>query len=453
MTTFQGPLRKNSVNPRFFTDASGEAIYLTGSHTWANLVEIKTSSTPDFDYPTWLDFMVSHHHNFMRMWTWHHTDYAPWTDDHVSFDPIPHARTGPGLAIDGKPRFDLGKWNPAYFDRLRKRVIMAGQRGIYVAVMLFEGWCLKWATPDCDPWLYHPFNFNNNVNRVNGDPDNDGKADIFSLEVPEVVDFQEAYIRKVVDTVSDLDNVLYEVINEIPKEERAVQWHYHMINFIHSYEAGKPKQHPVGMTAEGGTEDNQILFESPADWISPGRGPLDEYIVTPPPTDSTKVILLDTDHLWGHGGNYLWAWKSFTRGANPIFMDPWNPLPGWARSGGPPSNDINRRDYPDWEPLRLNLGYIRRLAQSVDMNQMLPHGELVSSSYCLAEPGQTYIVYQPIDAQVQVNFVANEGEFNVEWFYPRTGRTVSGGQVKVKNWHHFVSPEGIDVVLILRKQT
>lgn len=32
---FNGPLRQNPTNPRYFTDESGQAIYLTGSHTWA----------------------------------------------------------------------------------------------------------------------------------------------------------------------------------------------------------------------------------------------------------------------------------------------------------------------------------------------------------------------------------------------------------------------------------
>ena len=29
-----GPLRVHPANGRYFTDASGRAIYLTGSHTW-----------------------------------------------------------------------------------------------------------------------------------------------------------------------------------------------------------------------------------------------------------------------------------------------------------------------------------------------------------------------------------------------------------------------------------
>ncbi len=33
----RGPLRVLPGNPRYFTDGSGKAIYLTASHTWSNL--------------------------------------------------------------------------------------------------------------------------------------------------------------------------------------------------------------------------------------------------------------------------------------------------------------------------------------------------------------------------------------------------------------------------------
>ena len=40
-----GPLRANPKNPRYFTDGSGKAIYLTGSHTWNNLQEMSKPRT------------------------------------------------------------------------------------------------------------------------------------------------------------------------------------------------------------------------------------------------------------------------------------------------------------------------------------------------------------------------------------------------------------------------
>src|SRR5271163_2868509 len=39
----EGPLRILASNPRYFTDGSGKAIYLAGSHTWANMLDVGES--------------------------------------------------------------------------------------------------------------------------------------------------------------------------------------------------------------------------------------------------------------------------------------------------------------------------------------------------------------------------------------------------------------------------
>jgi hypothetical protein len=267
-----------------------------------------------------------------------------------------------------------------------------------------------------------------------------------------VVRYQEMYIRKVIDTVNDLDHTLYEIVNETPCNERSIAWHHHLINFIHDYEKGKPKQHPVGYTGEGGSQDNSILFASPADWISPGRGPNSEYKYNPPAADGSKVILSDTDHLWGHGGNYPWAWKSFLRGLNVLFMDPWEPVPGSTRPGYA-NNELNVRHFPDWALLRANLGHTRRYAQRVDLNRTVPHNELSSSHYCLAEPGRAYLVYVPEDGQVVVDLRDAQGPLAVEWFSPRTGECVQDAAVMGGRQVRFVSPFGMDVVLFLYDRT
>jgi hypothetical protein len=41
MSNINSTLKKNPANPRYFTDDTGKGIYLTGSHTWTNLQEIK----------------------------------------------------------------------------------------------------------------------------------------------------------------------------------------------------------------------------------------------------------------------------------------------------------------------------------------------------------------------------------------------------------------------------
>jgi hypothetical protein len=136
--------------------------------------------------------------------------------------------------------------------------------------------------------------------RGDADTNQDGSgAEAYDLSIPRITAYQEEFVRKVVDTVNDLDNVLYEIGNE--GDFTSVRFQYHFIRFIKAYEAKQPKQHPVGMTAvfnilQGNwTTDNRALFESPADWISPG---LDPYKDNPPASDGGKVIIADVGHIW-----------------------------------------------------------------------------------------------------------------------------------------------------------
>lgn len=241
---FAGPLKVSEHNPRYFTDDSGKAIYLTGSHTWTNFKDMGPADPPQpFDYKGYLGLIEQNNHNFIRLWTWELTKYQYQGESVKYASPFPWLRTGPGMALDGKPKFDLSKFDQAYFDRLRSRVIAARDRGIYVSIMLFEGHGLR---ASLAPWRWdgHPFNAENNINGINGDPDGDGKGiELHTLEIPEVTVLQKAYVKKVIDTVNDLDNVLYEIANE--SHGNSDPWQKHMIDFIHSYEMEKGKRHPV----------------------------------------------------------------------------------------------------------------------------------------------------------------------------------------------------------------
>ncbi len=434
-----GPLFVHPTNPRYFSDGSGQAIALTGSHTWCNFMDCGSSDPPSvFDYEGYLDFLEVNGHNFFRLWRAENARGGE-TGDNFWFDPMPYQRPGPGTALDGKPKFDLDLFNQAYFDRMRSHIIEAGQRGIYVSIMLFDGWSIESKMPNHDPWRGHPFNGSNNINGVNGDINGNGQGeDTHTLANPAVTALQEAYVRKVIDTVNDLDNVLYEISNE--SHGNATEWQYHMIDFIRQYEATKPKQHPIGMTVEYPGGNNDELFASAADWIS-----LNGDINNPPVADGSKVILADTDHLCGICGNYQWVWKSFTRGENPLFMDPYDP--SFTGRGAPPGYDPNN---PNDVSLRLNMGYTHSYAERMNLAEMIPRGDLCSTQYCLANAvssGAEYLVYLPQGGTIQVNLSAASGELLVEWLNPATGAVQAGPPVMGGAARSFTPPFSGDAVL------
>ncbi len=433
-----GPLRVSGKNPCYFCDASGRELLLVGSHTWNNLVDMGRSDPPErFDFNAYLDFLQRYGHNFIRLWTWDSTIWdtranGRWGKDfihHVA--PLPWARTGAGRALDGKPKFDLTQFNAAYFERLRARVSAALGRGIYVSVMLFEGWGLmhgnrRRGALDQWAWRSHPFHPDNNASGI------DAAGKVHSLSNPAVNEIQAAYIRKVVDTVNDLDNVLYEVINEGGEPK----WDWWVVETGRKYEQTRPKQHPIGITGHG-AEGLKSMLASPADWISPGRG--DGFGDDPPAWDGKKVSLLDTDHVWGVGGNGAWVWKSLVRGHNPLFMDPYD--------GSVLGNRFDRQ----WEPIRRSLGYARRLAARLDLAAMSPHNDLASTSFCLAVPGNAYVVYFPTGGKAKVSLRDASNHFAVEWFNPSTGKTVAARPVAGGADHEFTAPFGGAAVLHLSR--
>jgi len=418
-----GPLTVHPQNPRYFADGNGNAVYLTGSHTWSNLVDDQTSYFQvTFDFTGYLDTLESLNHNFIRLWASEQTQYQyPGEAGMHITGPLPWARPGPGVAGDGGPRFDLNQFNQDYFNRLRSRCISAGNRGMYVSIMLFEGHAMQYAQ---DAWFSHPFNSGNNINGVSGDSNGDGSGlEVQMLGNTAVLNLQKAYIRKVIETVNDLDNVMFEICNESHRD--SLPWQKHLVNYIKSYESGMPQQHPVLLTTTFPGVFGGELWNSNADAVSPGTMEGD-YGGNPPAANGDKVIIADSDHLFGCGGSVDWVWKSFTRGLNPIYMDTWY-------------DDSPFCFAPDHNTRRA-MGHTRSLAQRVDMAKMRPHNSFASSGYCLSDNAGTSIVYLPDGGGVNLNTGIAGLNLTVEWVRVSNGTSADGGTTGSGGTQSFNAP-------------
>lgn len=431
-----GPLTVSSANPRYFVDSTGKVVLLGGSHHWINFIDSGTNSPPPaFDYDAYLDFLTGLHHNFFRLWaqglpkkSYSLQNAGPWYQS-----PQAWLRTGPGNATDGLLKFDLTQFNQAYFDRLRLRVQKANERGIYVSIMLFDGYHLQFDRLSDDGF---PLTGANNINGI--DDGGGTRSQNLSVIPSAVLAVEEDYVRKVIDTVNDLPNVLYEIANEAGGSY-STTWQQHFIAFVKNYEASKGFQHPVGFTFQysGGTDST--LYSSGADWVSPSD--------SLPANDGTRhVILNDTDHsyFWvgmKADGPQSWrnfVWRNFTAGNSALFMDPY--LMPWTSGGnvrnnpggcvsGPSCTVVD----PFWDPIRKNIGYMLDYANSkLDLVKMTPRGDLASTSSCLANAVPTnaeYLVYAPNGGSFTVNLSATSRPLNVEWLNPSTGAISSGGTV------------------------
>src|SRR5260370_13198484 len=169
--------------------------------------------------------------------------------------PWPWLRPGPGVATDGNPKFDLTQFNQAYFDRLRADVQQLQANGIYAIVELFDGNQLTSARCSTDGYA---FTLANNINGVDdGYTSGSGGTNSVTMTSANAISgYQDTYVKKVLDTLNDLPNVIWEIAEEQPGASMT-WWAPHMMGLVKAYEGGgvfegttytaKAFQHPVGI--------------------------------------------------------------------------------------------------------------------------------------------------------------------------------------------------------------
>jgi hypothetical protein len=441
-----GPLTVLGTNPRYFTDGSGRAVYLAGSHTWSNGMEDRGTINPPlpFDFTGYLAFMVAHDFNWMRLWTTEVAYAAPSDDGYEDIigPPYKWVRAGPSQANDGLAAYDFTQLDPSYFARMRARVIQAGQSGVYVSVMLFNGYMWEFDENGTDG---NPFEKGNNVNGIDCGstcPSDDSRLPATAWT------YETQYLQKVVDTVNDLPNVMYEVSNEAGSPY-SDSWEAAVIGFVKQYEAIKPFRHPIGMTCQYSGGSDATLYNSQADWVSP-------CTQLPPEATGGKVVINDTDHsfYWvamqsaGPTGQMEWAWENFARGDNLGFMDPYLVVwpPRNAPGGTTADPNVGTTPDPYWEGIRHALKDVRAYATKVDLAHMTPQGTLSTTGYCLANPGSQYLVF---GTSPTFTLTTVAGTYTYEWFNPTTHAVVQTGSVNVGASHAFTAPFAGDAVLWL----
>jgi len=197
-------LARHQGNPSYLT-FRGKATILVGSGEHYGAVVNR-----DFDYRRYLDTLAAAGLNLTRLFVG--TYYEKPGDFGIGANTlapgpgralVPWARSDTPGGADGGAKFDLSRWDPAYFERLRAFAAEAGKRGIVVEVVLFSSYYGS-------GWPYSPLNTANNVNGTGAVP----KEKAQTLDNGNLLAEQERVVRKIVAELRDFDNVYYEIQNE-----------------------------------------------------------------------------------------------------------------------------------------------------------------------------------------------------------------------------------------------
>jgi hypothetical protein len=233
-----------------------------------------------------------------------------------------------------------------------------------------------------------------------------------------------------------------------------------MISLIHTYEAGKPNQHPVGYASLQSLGPDSTLYNSNADWVAPGAR-ISPTSSCGSGTPACKVNINDSDHsyygMWNDSAqtNRNYVWENFMNGDQVMFMDPY--VIYWTSGNRnlcqSPTNGVCTGPDSRWNNLRDNLGYTLTYANKMDLAKMTPQGNLSSTGFCLADnvaTGAEYLAYAPNGGTFTVNLSATTRTLNLEWLNPSSGAITAGGTIAGGSANQsFTPPFSGDAVLYL----
>jgi len=410
-----------------------------------------------FSWRRCLDTLEANRINYVRV------DVAAWGElrAHVEYPAQfsrpawPFARTGPGMAADGGPRFDLSRFDSAYFEeRLRPFLRETARRGIYVELTLFDD-------PRGRGFSESLWADGNNIHGFGlraGEATCDGV-----LERPALLAIQEAFVRKILDETAPFGHTILEIANETGGS----RWVAHMIDLIHA----DPRR--AGRLVSAGEQtspfdpvrgSNDIVVKHRG-----GAGPYATRADVRAHRDALirfragKPVTHNEYFLFARGGtsdlNFArWMmWADFTAGGHSNLYD-FTFFRGTGRTvaGGDPSRApppeilrgakhllefIEREQVPFWE-----------MEPNDASSSVKADGE--AHIFTFAREGMAYLSYILGEGPVTVAVALGPGRFAARWFDPKDGGSI-GPAVEIAGTgrREFRTPAfSQDIVLYVRRR-
>ncbi|MGA2865921.1 MAG: hypothetical protein ABSF95_15725 [Verrucomicrobiota bacterium] len=428
-------LRLHPENPHYFLFRGRPTVIITSGEHYGAVLNL------DFNYRRYLKTLAKEGLNGTRTWVGAYCEpsgafriaqntLAPRPGRFAS----PWARSEQPGYQNGGNKFDLTRWDQAYFKRLKDFIFQAGKRGIVVEVNLF---CPFYEE---SMWRLSPMNAVNNVNRLGAL----ARTNVYTLDKNNgLLGVEETLVRKVVTELSRFDNLYYEICNEPYFGGVTLPWQRHIAEVIVETEKGLGRRHLISQNIA-----NQKASVKDPD---PAVAILNFHYASPP---ETVALNYDLNRVIGDN-------ETGFRGTNdaPYRMEGWD----FIVAGGGLFNHLDysftaghedgRFVYPATQPgggspaLRRQLRFLGEFIRRFDFLHMRPDNGLVTvvpaagvTARALARPGQDYIVYlrtapQPgehgqypaatfADGQLVVEVSLPAGQFKAQWLDPKQGSVI-----------------------------
>ncbi|MBI5383796.1 MAG: hypothetical protein HZA90_03825 [Verrucomicrobia bacterium] len=417
------PIQLHPDNPHYFLWRGQPTLLVTSGEHYGAVLNL------DFDYAKYLDALAKDKLNLTRTWTGgtYCEPSGAFSIAQNTLAPLPGRFICPFARSDqpgykgGGNKFDLDRWDEAYFKRFRDFVSKASERGVVVEVNLF---CPYYEE---SMWVISPLHPNNNVNGVGQGL---ARTNVHTLDKHGgTLALQERLVRKFVEELRAFDNVYYEICNEPYFGGVTLVWQHHIADVITEAQ----KDHPAKKLISQNIANNKAKVVNP----HPAVSIFNFHYATPPDTvpmnyGLNKVI----------GDN-----ETGFKGTNdaPYRIEAWE----FLLSGGGLYNNLDysfvagHEDgtfvYPAKQPGGGNPGFRRQMRilrdflNGFDFVRMKPDNAVVKggvpkgvTARVLAEAGKASAIYLRNGSglsALEVELPA--GEYRSAWLNPVTGEELA----------------------------
>jgi len=424
---YAAPLALHPDNPHCFLWRGKPEIIITSGEHYGAILNL------DFDYRRYLNTLAKDKLNGTRLWAGSYVETGG--NFHIASNTLapargrfiaPWARSDQPAAFDGGNKFDLARWNGAYFKRLKDFVGYASQKRVIVEINLF---CPMYEE---SMWNICPMNARNNVNSLG----NISRRDPLTLDKSSgLLTIQEAMVRKFAAELREFDNVYFEIVNEPYATEPRVpdDWQRHMTDVL----AEAMKDWPQPFLISWNIANSKTIVDKP----HPSVSIFNFHYAAPPDTVAMNWQLnkIIGDNETGFcGTNNL-----------PYRTEAWD----FIAAGGGLFNHLDYSFtvghetgtfiYPSTQPgggnatLRKQLHILSDFIHGFDFVRMRPDNSIVKggvpaggSVRAFAEAGKACAIYvrQPGTNSVALQVGLAEGKWMAEWIDTKTG--ASAGRAK-----------------------
>ncbi len=400
-------------NPHYLLFRGKPTVLITSGEHYGAVLNL------DFDYVPYLDELAAKGLNLTRTFSGVYCEspksfnikgntLAPKTLKYAS----PWARTATPAYANGGNKFDLSRWDDAYFARLRDFAAQAATRGIVVEYVLF---CPFY---EDEMWALSPMNAANNVNGTGTIP----RTEVYTLKHAAMVAVHDAFVRKAVAALNEFDNVYYEICNEPYFGGVTSQWQRHIAETIVGAEKDLPRRHLIAQNIAN--DKAKIVDPHPAVSI------FNFHYARPPETVAMnyslgKVLADDETGFKGSAdATYRTEGWDFIIAGGAIYSNlDYSFTPeherGTARADAPGGGSAE---------LRRQLKILRDFIEGLDFIAMRPMNEIVkggvpakATARVLAEPGRAYAIYVNGGARAELVLELPAGAYTARWIDTKTG--------------------------------